>query len=48
MFLEINLQYQVCGKMPKTDKVGFHFDNSKNSLILNLTQEAQDKTSSDN
>ena len=23
--MEVNLHYQVCGKMPKTDKVGFHF-----------------------
>ena len=34
--------------MPKIDKVGFHFDNSKDDLKLNLTQESQDKTSSDN
>ena len=46
--MEINLHYRVCGKMPKTDKLGFHFDNNKNDLILNLTQETQDKTSSDN
>ena len=46
--MEINLHYQVCEKMPKTDKVGFHFDNSKDSLILNLTQETQDKASPDN
>ena len=42
--MEINLDYQVCGKMHKTDKVGFHFDNSKDNLILNLTQQTQDKT----
>ena len=46
--MEANLDYQVCGKMPKTDKVGFYFDNSKDDLILNLTQETQDKTLSDN
>ena len=34
--------------MTKTDKVGFHFDNSKDNLMLNLTQETQDKTSSGN
>ena len=27
--MKINLHYQVCGKMPKTDKVGFHFANSE-------------------
>ena len=42
--MEINLDYQVCGKMSKTNKVGFDFDNSKDDLILNLTQETQDKT----
>ena len=46
--MEINLDYQVCRKMPKADKVDFHFDNSKDDLILNLTQETQDKTSSNN
>ena len=46
--MEINLHYRVCGKMLKTDKMGFHFDNSKDDLIFNLTQETQDKTSSDN
>ena len=43
--MKINLRYRLCGKMPKTDKVGFYFDNSKDNLILNLTQETQDKTS---
>ena len=38
--MEINLHYKVCGKMPKTDKVGFSSD-----FILNVTQETQDKTS---
>ena len=46
--MEINLDYQVCRKMPKADKVDFHFDNSKDDLILNLTQETHDKTSSNN
>ena len=41
--MEINLHYQVCGKMLKTDKVGFYFDNSKDNLILNLTQGTQTK-----
>ena len=45
--MEINLHYRVCEKMPKTDKMGFHFDDSKDDLIFNLTQETQDKTSSD-
>ena len=27
--MEIKLHYHVGGKMPKTVKVGFHFDNSK-------------------
>ena len=27
--MEINLHYQVCGKIHKTDKVDFHFDNSQ-------------------
>ena len=46
--METNLHYRVCGKMPETDKVGFHFDNGKYNLTLNFTQETQDKTSSDN
>ena len=46
--MEINLHYQVCGKMPKTDKVGLHFDNGKDNLMLNMTEETQNKTSSDN
>ena len=25
--MEIKLHYHVCGKMPKTVKVGFHLDN---------------------
>ena len=46
--MQINLHYRGCGKMPKTDKVVFHFDNNKDDLILNLTQETQDKISPDN
>ena len=45
--MEIKLHHGVCGKMPKTDKVGFYFDKSTDDLILNLTQETQDKMSSD-
>ena len=46
--MEINLHYGVCGKSPKTYKVGLHSDNSGDDLILNLTQETQDKSLSDN
>ena len=27
--MEVKLHYHVCGNMPKTVKVGFHFDNSQ-------------------
>ena len=43
--MEVIVHYLVCGKMPKINKVGFHFDNIKDNLILNLTQQTQDKTS---
>ena len=31
--MEINQHYRSCGKMPKADRVGFHFDNSKEPRV---------------